>query len=171
MRTAQRILRTVDTISDWSGKIISYSVLILIPVIVYEVIARYAFNRPSQWAMEVSCFAFGILWILGGCYALLRKAHVSMELMYVHLTPRGKAIFDLATAPLFFSFIGVLLWKGLEMALYSISILEHSNTVWSPPVYPLRIIIPLGALLILLQGLAKFIRDLTTATTGKDTYL
>ena len=110
---------------------------------------------------------FGATWVLGGAYVLSRDAHVKMEVVYTRLPLRWRAILDLITAPVFFAFVGILLWQGWKMALMSISVLEHTNTMWGPPAYFSKMVIPLGAALILLQGLAKFIRDLITAITGK----
>jgi TRAP-type mannitol/chloroaromatic compound transport system permease small subunit len=45
--------------------------------------------------------------------------------------------------------------------------LEHSPSYWGPPIYPVYIIMSLGIVLILMQGLAKLVRDLMTAITGK----
>ena len=99
--------------------------------------------------------------------ALVTVTHVKMEVLYARFGPRGRAIFDLISAPFFYIFIVVLLWQGWEAALRSIAKLECSMSLWAPPVYPIKMVIPLGALLLLLQGSAKWIRDLITATTGK----
>lgn len=168
MRTLDRVLRVIDSISEWTGKIVSFAVLPLIAVTVYHVIMRYAFHAPTLWANEVGTFLFGGAWILAGGYALLKGAHVRMEVVYVRLPLRWRAILDLVTAPLFFVFAGLLLWKGCELALYSLSHWEHSTTTWGPPIYGVKMMIPLGALLILLQGVAKFIRDFITATKGQE---
>lgn len=168
MRTLSKILRVIDSISEWTGKIVSFAVLPLIAITVYHVIMRYAFHAPTPWAYEVGSFLFGSAWVLAGGYALVRGAHVKMELVYVRLSLRWRAILDLITAPLFFVFAGFLMWKGWELAMYSLSHLEHSTTTWAPPIYGVKMMIPLGAFLILLQGVAKFIRDLITATKGRE---
>ncbi|GAH80376.1 unnamed protein product [marine sediment metagenome] len=48
-------------------------------------------------------------------------------------------------------------------------LLERSTSVWHPPLYPLKLTMPIAAFLILLQGLAKFIRDLNAAIMGGKT--
>lgn len=168
MRTLSRILRAIDSINEWTGKIVSFAILPLIGITVYEVVLRYVFKAPTLWAHELGTFLFGVSWILAGGYALVRGAHVKMEVLYVRLPLRWRAILDLITAPLFFIFVGLLLWKGWELAFYSLSHWEHSTTAWAPPIYGVKMIIPLGALLILLQGLAKFIHDLITAAKGRE---
>ena len=50
------------------------------------------------------------------------------------------------------------------MALDSLSIWEHSNSAWNPPVYPVKMMIPIGALLIFLQGVVKLVREIKSLT-------
>ena len=104
---------------------------------------------------------------LGGGYALLRGSHVRVDILYSRFSDRRKAIIDLATSLLFFAFIGVLLWQSGEAALWSLKLRESSPTQFAPPLYPVKMAIVLGFLIILLQGLAKFTRDMYTAITGK----
>jgi TRAP-type mannitol/chloroaromatic compound transport system permease small subunit len=93
---------------------------------------------------------------------------VNVDILYHRFTPRTRAVIDLFTWLLFFYFCGLLLVKGWEMAWDSFQVRETEPTSFAPPVYPIKMTIPLGALLILLQGLAKFIRDLNLAITGKE---
>ena len=168
MRVLGKVFHVIDMISEWSGKLVSLLILPLIAFIVYDVLMRYVFNAPTDWAHELSYLMFGTLWIIGGAFALQQKSHVKMEIIYNRLPLRRRAIIDLITAPLFFVFIGILLWKGWDLAWSSVLRLEHSNSFWSPPIYPVKMMIPLGAFLLLLQGVVRFIRDAITATTGRE---
>jgi TRAP-type mannitol/chloroaromatic compound transport system permease small subunit len=105
--------------------------------------------------------------VLGG-YALYSKAHIAMDLLYGRWSPRTKAIVDVFTYLLFFFFIGALFWVGGEYAWKATLRLETSRTAWHPPIWPFKLMIPVGALLFLIAGVAKFIRDLYMAITGKE---
>ena len=168
MRVLGKVFHIIDMISEWSGKLVSFLLLPLIAFIVYDVLMRYVFNAPTDWAHELSYLMFGTIWIIGGAYALVKGSHVKMEVIYNRLPLRRRAIIDLITAPLFFVFIGILLWKGWDLAWSSVLRLEHSNSFWSPPLYPVKMMIPLGAFLLLLQGVVRFIRDAIIATTGRE---
>jgi len=109
------VLSTAENINHWAGQIT-----------LYLVVLRYIFNSPTIWAFEVSNFLFGGIIILGGGYLLLHKGHVSVDIIYNRLSVRGKAILDLCTAPLFFLFVGVLMWQGIDMFWTSLSRWEHS---------------------------------------------
>ena len=66
----------------------------------------------------------------------------------------------------------MLLVYGGQLAWESLSTWEHSQSAWNPPVYPFKLMIPLGALLLLLQGTANLIRDILVLVTGqpRDSY-
>jgi TRAP-type mannitol/chloroaromatic compound transport system permease small subunit len=164
----KRFLKKIDRISEQSGKAVSFLIVFLVFVILYEISARYLFNSPTIWAHEIAQMVYGAYVILLGAYVLQRKGHVNVDILYNRFRPRTRAIIDLFTWLLFFYFCGLLLLKGGEMAWDSLKILETEPTSFAPPVYPIKMTIPLGALLILLQGLAKFIRDLTFAITGRE---
>ena len=160
--------RIVSNISEWSGRGVSIVLFLLVGVLAYEVTMRYVFNSPTIWGQELSLFLFGTTGMIGGAYVLLHKAHVNLDLLYSRVTRRKQAILDLITAPLFFFIIIAMVWAGGGFALRSWKILEPSSTVWAPPVYPFKTIVPVAAFLLLLQGAAKFIRDLYFATHGRE---
>ena len=158
-------MSAIDKISGWSGKIFSFLAVIVVGVISYEVIARYAFNAPTIWAHETMTFLCGIYYVMGGAYTLYLRQHVKIDVFYVRLSPRAKAIVDLVTFPLLFVYLGVLIWGGTDFAWSSFVSHETTGSTWSPPVYPLKMSVPVGAFLMLLQGVPKFIRDFNVATT------
>lgn len=160
MKRLIALLRVIDGISERSGKLLSFFLVPMCLVLVYEVIMRYGFNRPTIFAYETSLFIYGAIGMLGGAYVLLHDGHVRMDAVYGRLSLRTRALIDLITVLLFFYFCALLLWQGWEMAYFSLTIKEHTGTPWSPPYYPIKLIIPIAAFLILLQGLVKFIRDL-----------
>jgi len=164
----KRFCRGIDRINEQTGKLISLFIIILVAVILYEICARYLFNRPTIWAQEISQMIYGAYVILLGGYVLQRGGHVNVEILYGRFRPRTKAIIDLFTWLLFFFFCGLILVKGWDMAWDSFKVRETEPTSFAPPVYPIKMMIPLGALLLLLQGLAKFLRTLALAISGKE---
>ena len=97
----------------------------------------------------------------------MRKGiHVNVELLYGKFSPRTKAAVDLFTWILFYLFCGLILVKGWEMAWDSFQLGETEPTPFAPLLWPIKMTIPLGALLILLQGAVKSIRDVQTLLSG-----
>jgi len=167
MKILARAIGLIDGISLWSGRLLAYVLLPLIVVLVYGVIRRYAFNSPVMWVHELSLFMFGGIGVLIGALLLQMGAHIKVDIIYNRLSSRGKAIIDTITTLLLLYFLVVLAWQGAKFALYSIAMTEHTSSVWGPVVYPFKTTIPIAALLMLLQGFAKFVRHLVFAVSGK----
>ena len=163
-----RILSVIDSISEWSGRIFSFLIVAITFVMIYDVILRYAFNAPVKWPSDVTLILFAIYVVMGGAYALLLRAHVSMDLLHQRFSPRRKAIVDLATSVLFFLYVVVLVWKGWQFGLHSLQIREEAATIFRAPIYPAKMSLCVAAALLLLQGMAKWCRDLITAITGRE---
>lgn len=161
-------MRVVDATNDWVGRVTAFVILILVAEVVVGVVARYGFNRPFIWAQEIACFVCATYILLGAGYALLHKQHVNVEIVYNIFPLRWRARVDLFTALLFFIFAVALVWQGADMAWNSIEVREHLATAWHGPVYPWKVFVPIGGLLLLLQGIAKFIHDLAIAKSGKE---
>ncbi|MDD4859562.1 MAG: TRAP transporter small permease subunit [Dehalococcoidales bacterium] len=168
MQTIKKILSLIDSLSKWSGVILAPLVLVYLSIIVYEIVSRYVFNSPTRWAHELGTYIFGAQFILAGAYCFWRGGFVNVEILYEKLSKRGKATMDtfMYALPLFIC--AVMIKYGWSFFLAAAKINEHSNTTWGPPLYPLRLMIPVGAALLLLQTTVKFVRDIHLAITGKE---
>lgn len=164
MQKIRSVLNIIDSLNDRFGRLVSLLIVPMFAVVTYEVVMRYGFNNPTDWAFETTQFVFGSYVVLAGAYALLHGSHVNMDIIYGRFSPRAKAVVDLFTSGLFFFFVIVLVWLGIKAGWDSVQLQETSGTPWDPIVYPVRLMIPLAAFLLLLQGAAKFIRDLVVAT-------
>jgi TRAP-type mannitol/chloroaromatic compound transport system permease small subunit len=163
------ILNSIERLSEWSGRVTAFLLLALAGVIGYEVTVRYGFDSPTIWGTQLAQMLFGTYVVLGGAYALRYRVHVNMDAIYARFSPRTKAIVDLVTSMAFFFAIAFLLWQGVILGWEATMKWETSVvTTWRQPIWPVKLMIPIGALLIFLQGLAKFIRDFCLAITGKE---
>lgn len=163
-----RILHVIDAISEWAGKVVGFLLLFLVGSLVYEVILRYVFNSPTFWSYDISMFAFGTAGLIAGAYTLRYRAHINIDILYVRLSPRRRAILDVVTASIFFFFCLLVIWQGGKMALYSLAAREVTLTAWHPILYPFKMVIPVAGFMVLLQGIANFVRDLHFAIHEKE---
>lgn len=159
-------LETIDRINAWIGRMISFLVLAIIGITLLEIVMRYGFNRPTIWVHETSEHLFALSFLLGGAYTLSQGGHVRVDLIYGRLSAKRKAILELFTSVFFFLFVGLLFWKGGEMAWESVSLLERSQTPWGPYIFHVILAVPIAAFLMLLQGLAIFVRNLKQIAGG-----
>ena len=161
------LLAWIDRISLWSGRLASWLTLAATLILTYEVVARYVFDAPTRWAHDTSTLLFGALYALTGAYALYANNHVGVDLFYSRLSPRARAGLDVATSIFFFAFVGAFFWYGWDFFWDSFRRREFSLNNPSIPIYPAKFAIPLGAGLLLLQGIAKLVRDIHLLVTGQ----
>jgi TRAP-type mannitol/chloroaromatic compound transport system permease small subunit len=163
MKKLDSLFKAVDSISEWSGKGASFLIFAGIAILSLEVLLRYVFHRPTMWAHGSSQRLFAVYYVLAGAYVLRHNGHVTVDVLVNRFSKRVKAILRVVHSLFLFLFCGVLLWKGLDFAWTSLSQLEPDETPWRAPLYPAKIMVPIGAALILLQGIANAIRDLKAA--------
>jgi TRAP-type mannitol/chloroaromatic compound transport system permease small subunit len=169
MSLLNRLLAAVDALSLRSGQAVAFLLLPICGAMVFEVIARYMFNAPTIWSTEIVVMLAGALYILGGAYTQYLRGHISVDTLYDYLSPRWQAAVRVFVhSPLFFLYIGILLWEGSGFAWESMIENERSGSLWNPIIWPYKFVVPLGALLIFLQGLAQLIRDVRALVTGEN---
>jgi TRAP-type mannitol/chloroaromatic compound transport system permease small subunit len=161
LKKISKILKGIDLLSEYSGKLFSFLILIIIALEVFEVVTRYVLQAPTTWSWELATLLFGAHFVIGAAWVLKENKHVRTDIFYGKFSPKVKAIVDLIFfSVIFFSFVGVLIWKSTANAIFSWKILETSFSMWGPPLYPLKTIIAFSFILLGLQGAAKWIRDL-----------
>jgi TRAP-type mannitol/chloroaromatic compound transport system permease small subunit len=163
----RNFLKRIDTISVGIGKGVSCLMLLVVFMIGYEVVARYVFQSPTQWANEAMGMSCSIIYFMSGAWAIQTDKHMKLELVYNRLSPRGKAALDVATFGFFALYMVMLLWSASIFSLESIGLSETSSSSWNPPVYPIKTALAIGSTLVLIQGFAKFVRDLYFLIKGE----
>jgi TRAP-type mannitol/chloroaromatic compound transport system permease small subunit len=157
-------VRAIDAVNVGVGHFIAYWSVIAVFVYYYEVIARYVFNSPTNWAHQSMFLMFGMQYLLAGGYALRVDAHVRVDVLYGMLPRRLQAIADIITSVAFFIFTGVLFWTGLVFAQRAIRAMEVSFTEWAIQYWPVKSMIAVGAFLLLIQGISKLTKDVYVLT-------
>ena len=159
----ETVARVIDRISLIVGRIVVWFTLLAVAIITFEVISRYVFDKPTNWAHESMTLVFAMQYILSGAYALRMHGHVRVDVVYQALSVRNRARVDVLTSLLFFFYIGIMTWTAWGFYWDSQLMHEVSFTDWGPPLYPVKFTVFLGSLLLLLQGLANFMRDVNVA--------
>ncbi|MCX8117723.1 MAG: TRAP transporter small permease subunit [Desulfobacterota bacterium] len=164
------VTKTIDSISQWSGKAVAWLILPNVLALVYEVIARYILQRPTIWSYEVTYFLYGTHFLIGAAFVLLLKGHIRIDVLYMHLSPRGRALIDvLGYLILFFPVVLALIYAGTEFTIQSFQMGEKSGaSPWRPHLYPFKAVLVLSFFLLLLQGVSEFLRSLNLLLKGRE---
>ena len=164
MPILMRVLKVIDIISDRSGKVIAWLLVFLVLELMYDVIARYVFGIATLWSYDISWMIGGTVYVFGAAYVLLYRGHVRIDIFYTRYSPKAKLIYDIILMLVFF-FPGMIvwLWGSIDRTIYSVQRLEISvATYWQAPIYPMRILISIGIIFLMLQGIATRIRDVSS---------
>jgi prepilin-type processing-associated H-X9-DG protein len=155
-----KLCNIIDNVVDWTGEMVGWLIFPLCFLVAYDVILRYIFNSPTVWAWDINTQLLGAMVALGGANALLHDGHVGVDVITTLLSRKKEIMVKLVTSLFFFLGSGVLLWTGFEQAVISVKTREVDFTYFAPPVYPLKVLIAASFLLLFLEGISKFIRNI-----------
>jgi len=157
------IMRVISLLNERIGRLVSLLIIPIFAFLIFEIFVRYVSGSPLVWTGEATQLLFGIYAVLSGGYILLHREHVNVDLLFSRLSIRNRAIIDIFTSVLTFLFLGALVYFGSSLAYESIEFWERSQSAWNPPIWPAKLAIPVGAVLLLMQGIVKLIQDILTA--------
>jgi len=159
--TLHRLIYGIDQLSKTVGHGFAWCIAILTLGTCFEVLVRYAMNDPTSWAFDMSYLMYAGVFYMTGAYTLSRAAHVRADIFYRLWQPRVQAAVELALYVVFF-FPGILalVIAGWGYGTESTRILEVSvNSPVGVPIWPLKMMIPVGAGLLAIQGFAEVLRS------------
>lgn len=153
-----KILDGIKRFIEVIGGVFSLTMLLIMAAVTFEVISRYAFNAPTDWAWVLNKQIFGFYVMIAGGYALIKKSHINIEMLYDRFPPVMKTAVRFLTLLAAFCFLGSLLWNGVFMGLDAWEARETAHGVLKLPLYPLKMFIPVGTGLFLLGCIAVYAR-------------
>ena len=170
MNLLKAVLTRIDFLSDRSGKLVSWLIVVLILSLSYDTFMRYLFRAPTIWAYDVNYMLGGTVMLMGMAYASLHKTHIRVDILYNYFPAKMKTIIDVVfNVLIFFPLYGMLLYKSADRAIWSFHSKEFSEVgFWRPVMWPFRTMIPVAIALFLLAGIAWVIRDLYLLRKGKE---
>lgn len=160
---AQLFVRYVDALNYRVGRVAMYLFFVMGAILLASTISRLAIGIPINWALEMSQFLLSAYYLLGGAYALQLDQHVRMDLFYSRLSARRRAFTDAITILFVIFYLAVLFGGGLSSTNYAIVYGQKNYTAWSPPLWPIKVVMTAGIFLMLLQLISTFIKDVAIA--------
>ena len=172
----RRAVWLIETLNLWAGRLTCLLLVPLIAVMVFEVVARTLFGTltgwglndlavslglgPTLWAYDISRMLGGVIFMAAAGYALMRGVHIRADFLYRLWNPRTQATVD-ASLYLAFYFPAMLFffWTAADFWWDAFDRAERAmDTTWAPILWPARLAMPVGAFLLLLQGVAELFR-------------
>ncbi len=169
MDFARKLCRGIDAINSAVGSIVAWAACLVVIVVFSDVVMRYAFNTSYVFIQELEWHLFSFIFLVGAGYTLLKDGHVRVDIFYQRMGPKGRAWINLIGV-LVFLIPGcyLVITTSYKFAHNSFMTLEGSPDPGGIPYrFIVKFTIPVGYVLILLQGLALGIRSYFTVI-GKD---
>ena len=163
-----RVARRLDKVALLSGRITAWLIVPMVLSLTFEVVSRYVFNAPTQWAYDMTFMLYGSFFMLGAAYTLQRKGHVRTDSFYAEWSPRRQAATDLACYLLMFlPFVGVFVFTGWGYFVKAYITKEtFVSSSWQPITWPFKLAMPVAGVLLLIQGASECLKCLDAIRHG-----
>ena len=166
MRTLLLIAHRIDTTNEWIGRAVYCLTLVMVGVGAYNALVRYldrftGLGLSSNTYIELQWYMYSLIFLLGAAYTLKHNAHVRVDVLFMRLTPRGRAWVNLGGALLFLlPFCILVIWTSWPTVHNSWAVLEVSPDPGGLPRYPIKTVIPIAFILLFLQGVSLAIKQI-----------
>jgi TRAP-type mannitol/chloroaromatic compound transport system permease small subunit len=157
-------VRYVDAVNRAVGSVVMYLALVMMALLLFGSLTRYVFNVPFVWIIEMAQFMMAAYYILGGGYSMQLDAHVRMDVLYERWRPKTRAFMDSITAFFLVFYLAVMVYGGWSSSAYSLKYNQTNYSAWGPPMAPIKIIMTVGIVLMLLQAISMFFKDVAKYT-------
>ncbi|MFO1139670.1 MAG: TRAP transporter small permease [Paracoccus sp. (in: a-proteobacteria)] len=150
----------LDLIAIFLGRVSMVLILLLVGVIGWEVLMRYAFEAPTLWANELSLWITGFVIFLSGIAAQQQRIHIRIDIVHAGLPRRWQRICDLVTALAATVFALGILWGSYNEVSKKFFTWETYGTAFDPPIpATLMALMVVALLLVALQSIVDVIAD------------
>ncbi len=159
MQPLLSLSKWIDAFNERIGLTISWALLAAVLICSGNALVRYLLNTSSNAWLEIQWYLFGAMFLLASAYTLKRNEHVRIDVVVGRFSKRTQVLIDIFGFVFFLlPAVGLILYFGLPYALESIRNQEVSSNAGGLIVWPAKVLIPLGFLMLTLQGLSELIK-------------
>lgn len=157
-----RIVDIIEKLSDLVGRGIAWLTLAMVLVTCAVVLARYVFSIGSIALQESVMYMHGLVFMLGIGFTLKERGHVRVDVFYERMSERTKTLVDMAGHLFFLVPVSVFIfWISLDYVSFAWKLRESSGQPGGlPGIYLMKTLIPVMAVLLLLQGIAEILKGI-----------
>lgn len=156
--------RAPDRVAVFLGRVTMVLIVLMTGVMLFEVVRRYVFERPTLWANELSLWLAGIVFLLAGLYAMQQRSHIRIFLLYDAVPRWLQRVFDVISTVLIVLFAAALIYGGYGEAFDKFLRWETFGTAFDPPIpATLKPLVLVVVALVALQAVANLIADWNAA--------
>jgi TRAP-type mannitol/chloroaromatic compound transport system permease small subunit len=159
MQPLLSLSKWIDSFNERIGLAISWALLAAVLICSGNALVRYLLNTSSNAWLEIQWYLFGAMFLLASAYTLKRNEHVRIDVVVGRFSKRTQVLIDIFGFVFFLlPAVGLILYFGLPYALESVRNQEVSSNAGGLIVWPAKVLIPIGFLMLTLQGLSELIK-------------
>ena len=165
MKALLRLCGAIDAMNERFGRLANWMVLAACVISAGNAGARYALNLGSNAWLEIQWYLFGALVMIGAPYTLKVNEHVRVDVIYGSLPTRAQLWIDIIGGLLFLLPMCVIIgWLSWPMFYGAWEIGEMSSNAGGLLRWPIKLFVPLGFLLLALQGVSEVVKRIAALT-------
>ena len=159
MKLLLRLSGLIDALNERVGKLVYWLILAAVLVSTGNAIVRYSFNVSSNAWLEIQWYLFSAVFLFCAGYTLLHNQHVRIDVITGHLSKRVQTWIDILGTLFFLLPMAIaIMWMSWPVFVDAYQSDEVSANAGGLPVWPGRLMLPVGFLLLVLQGLSELIK-------------
>ena len=153
------ISRFIDALNEKIANTVSWALLAAVIICAGNALIRYIFNASSNAWLEIQWYLYGAMFLLAASHTLKRDEHVRIDVVVGRFSKRTQVWIDLFGFLLFLLPVCLLiLYDAIPFAQVSIVSQEMSSNAGGLIVWPAKLLVPVGFLLLILQGISEIIK-------------
>jgi TRAP-type mannitol/chloroaromatic compound transport system permease small subunit len=154
-----RLSGLIDALNERVGHLSYWLILVAVLVSTGNAVVRYAFNMSSNAWLEIQWYLFSAVFLFCAGYTLLHNQHVRIDVISGRLSRRARAWIDLLGALFFLLPMAIaIMWMSWPVFVQAYELNEVSSSAGGLTVWPARLMVPVGFLLLILQGISELIK-------------
>ena len=154
-----KISQVIDFVNDRLGWLASWLVIAACLISAANAMSRYAFDLSSNAWLEIQWYLFAAIVMFGASHTLRVNEHVRVDILYTHMSERGKEWLDLiGTAVFLVPSMLVIAYYSWPFFMQSWAVQEVSGNAGGLIRWPVKILVPIGFTLVALQGVSEIIK-------------
>ncbi len=153
------VSRAIDKLNEKIATLVGFALLAAVVICTGNALVRYILNASSNGWLEIQWYLFAAMFMLASAHTLKRDEHVRIDVIAGRFSKRTQVWIDLFGFVFFLMPISlVILYYGVPFALVSIRSGEMSSNAGGLIVWPAKLLVPLGFMLMVLQGVSEIIK-------------
>ncbi len=159
------LLNGLGSVSNVGVVLAEIALVVLLILVFHEVVARYVFNHPTLYSVEISEYLLIFIAFMASGWVMKNNGHVRMSSVINLMPPRLKQVADVLTSIIVLCFCAILVWQGIKSSMMAFKGGYHSSSLLNVPLWIPYAIIPVGSLILALQMIVRIGNTITGLVT------